>query len=67
MIINQANFSHISLRGYNREKSIVVSVDGVIYGSILQASKELGVSHGCVQARIKNAKYPTWFKIEKEQ
>lgn len=47
----------------NNNKRIKVSIDGVIYASIAEASRELGCSTAKVRGRIKLDDFPTWFSL----
>lgn len=45
-----------------------VSIDGVIYTSILEASQKLGMKRGSIKYRLnsKTKRFKNWFKIDKE-
>jgi group I intron endonuclease len=44
-------------------QSMKCSIDGVIYNSLISASKELNISDTTVGRRLKSDKYPTWIYL----
>lgn len=57
------NPKHSDFMVKNNPKSQKVSIDGVIYDTIKEASEELKINRSTIKYRLNNKKNKTWFKI----
>jgi len=59
------NDKHSQFMTNNNPRSQKVSVDGIEYDTIKEASEKLNIARHIVKNRLKSKKYENWFKINK--
>lgn len=60
----RSNPKHSSFMKENNPKNQKVSIDGIIFKSIKEASEVLNISRSTIKNRLKSKNFTTWFKIK---